>query len=330
MIRNPIPGGRRRAATRHAAILAGATLLVAALLLAGDWRLSARPAPDAAHPPAPAAPAQPAPAVVDWHPAEPREGTLFQVRVAGGAPAVRHVAGSFAGEPLHFRAEDDALIALAAAPLDSAGPRVLVLEIMHADGSVDRREAEVPVLGGEYRMQRLAVAPQFGRPQPEEIQRRIREEGARARAVSAASHATPRLWEAPFVGPRESRITSGYGHGRMFNDQVQSRHTGVDFAGAVGAPVRAPARGIVALVDDFFLGGGVIYIDHGAGLVTGYLHLSRKDVAEGDVVEPGQVIGAVGATGRVTGPHLHWIVRYGGHSVDGLTLLALGQERVGG
>jgi murein DD-endopeptidase MepM/ murein hydrolase activator NlpD len=108
----------------------------------------------------------------------------------------------------------------------------------------------------------------------------------------------------------------------MFNGQVQSRHTGTDFAGAVGAPIRAPARGIVALVDDFYLGGGVIYIDHGAGLVTGYLHLSAKDVREGDVVEPGQVIGRVGATGRVTGPHLHWIVRYGGHTVDAMTLLA--------
>jgi murein DD-endopeptidase MepM/ murein hydrolase activator NlpD len=77
----------------------------------------------------------------------------------------------------------------------------------------------------------------------------------------------------------------------------------------------------VALVGEFYLGGGVLYIDHGAGLVTGYLHLSAHDVEEGDRVERGQIIARVGATGRVTGPHLHWIVRYGGHSVDGLTLL---------
>jgi murein DD-endopeptidase MepM/ murein hydrolase activator NlpD len=141
------------------------------------------------------------------------------------------------------------------------------------------------------------------------------------RAVSDGSHDTPRMWEPPILAPRDSRITSGFGHGRMFNDEVQSRHTGTDFAGAVGAPVRAPARGVVALVDDFYLGGGVIYLDHGAGLVTAYLHLSAKDVAEGDVVERGDVIGRVGATGRVTGPHLHWIVRYGRHTVDGLSLL---------
>jgi murein DD-endopeptidase MepM/ murein hydrolase activator NlpD len=141
--------------------------------------------------------------------------------------------------------------------------------------------------------------------------------------VSTRSHETPRMWELPFVAPRESRITSGFGHGRVFNGQVQSRHTGTDFAGAVGAPVRAPARGIVALVDDFYLGGGVIYIDHGAGLVTAYLHLSAKEAAEGDVVERGQMIGRIGATGRVTGPHLHWIVRYGGHTVDAMSLVNL-------
>jgi murein DD-endopeptidase MepM/ murein hydrolase activator NlpD len=85
--------------------------------------------------------------------------------------------------------------------------------------------------------------------------------------------------------------------------------------------VVAPARGWVALVDSFYLGGNVLYIDHGAGLVTGYLHLSEHLVEMGDTVEAGQTIARVGATGRVTGPHLHWIVRYGFRSLDGQTLL---------
>ena len=102
--------------------------------------------------------------------------------------------------------------------------------------------------------------------------------------------------------PRDSRITSGFGSGREFNGQVQSRHTGTDFAGAVGTPVRAAARGVVALADTFYLAGRVIYIDHGEGLVSAYFHLSRHDVAAGDTVQAGQVIGQVGATGRVTGP----------------------------
>lgn len=252
------------------------------------------------------------------------EGTLFTITVEGGDPGVTSAAATFGGERLHFHGENGVLRAMAAAPLDSAGSRALAVDVTHADGSRQRQAHEVMVTPGDYRMERLSVAPQFGQPQPEHIQRRTREEAARARAVSEGSHNTPRMWELPFVAPRESRITSGFGHGRMFNGQVQSRHNGVDFAGAVGTPVRAPARGVVALVDDFYLGGGVIYIDHGAGLVTGYLHLSAKDVREGDTVEPGQVIGRVGATGRVTGPHLHWIVRYGGHTVDGMTLLSWG------
>jgi biotin carboxyl carrier protein len=267
-----------------------------------------------------------APATVRWLPEEVREGTIFTIYVEGGEPVVQAVAGEFAGERLHFHADSAGVLsALAAAPLDSAGARQLQLVVTHVDGSRDERAIPVEVQAGEYRMERLSVAPQFGQPASEAVQQRMREEAARARAVSAASHETPRMWELPFVAPRESRITSGFGHGRVFNDQVQSRHTGTDFAGAVGAPIRAPARGRVALVDDFHLGGGVIYIDHGAGLVTAYLHLSAKDVQEGDIVEAGQVIGRVGATGRVTGPHLHWIVRYGGHTVDAMSLLAAGQ-----
>jgi murein DD-endopeptidase MepM/ murein hydrolase activator NlpD len=309
------------------AVVVGAVLVVAALTAIG---LGLVPLPGGAGASAPiameAAPRLPAvPATVRWQPEDVREGTIFTIIVAGGEPGVRSVGGEFGGERLHFPADSAGILsALAAAPLDSAGSRQLRLAITHADGSRDERAVTIAVRTGEYRMERLSVAPQFGQPASEAVQQRMREEAARARAVSAASHDTPRMWELPFVAPRESRITSGFGHGRMFNDQVQSRHTGTDFAGAVGAPIRAPARGRVALVDDFYLGGGVIYIDHGAGLVTGYLHLSGKDVQEGDVVEAGQVIGRVGATGRVTGPHLHWIVRYGGHTVDGLSLLAAG------
>ena len=96
---------------------------------------------------------------------------------------------------------------------------------------------------------------------------------------------------------------------------------GTDYAGAVGAPIRAANRGVVRLVDRFFLGGNVVYIDHGEGLVTAYLHLSKHRVAEGDTVQRGQVVGEVGATGRVTGPHLHWIARYGAVTVDPQSLL---------
>jgi hypothetical protein len=299
-----------------------------AVLLAWQWRIG--PSAPPAYPtvvaaePASLLPARPAvPATVRWTPILVVEGTLFSIVVEGGDPGVSAASGSFGGEPLHFAPrEDGSLVALAAAPLDSIGARTLRVELTLADGATDARDVDIPVDRGAYSMQRLTVAPEFGRPQPPEIQERIDEESARAFEVSRRSHDTPRMWMPPFAPPRESRITSGFGHGRTFNGEVQSRHTGTDFAGAVGTPVHAPARGVVALVDEFYLGGRVVYIDHGAGLVTGYLHLSEQFVTEGQVVESGQAIGRIGATGRVTGPHLHWIVRYGPHSVDGLSLLS--------
>jgi murein DD-endopeptidase MepM/ murein hydrolase activator NlpD len=264
-----------------------------------------------------------APATIRWSPARVVEGTLISIIIEAGDPRVRAAAGTFGGQPLHFEPrEAGVLVALAAAPLDSVGPRPLRVELTLADDHRDSRVLEIPIERGTYALQRLTVAPEFGQPQPPEIQRRIEAESARAFEISRLSHGTPRMWEPPFVAPREGRITSGFGHGRTFNGQVQSRHTGTDFAGAVGTPVRAPARGRVALVENFYLGGRVIYLDHGAGLVTGYLHLSEQLARQGEIVERGQVIGRVGATGRVTGPHLHWIVRYGPHSVDGMSLLS--------
>jgi murein DD-endopeptidase MepM/ murein hydrolase activator NlpD len=125
-------------------------------------------------------------------------------------------------------------------------------------------------------------------------------------------------------------VTSEFGSGRVFNGRVTSRHLGVDFRGAVGEPVRAANRGVVALVDNFFLAGNVIYIDHGGGVVTSYFHLSKPLVAVGDTVTRGQQIGLVGSTGRVTGPHLHWAARYGTVTVNPLDLLSLDRKWYGG
>jgi murein DD-endopeptidase MepM/ murein hydrolase activator NlpD len=94
----------------------------------------------------------------------------------------------------------------------------------------------------------------------------------------------------------------------------------------MGDIVVAAARGIVELVDEFELAGNVVYMNHGGGLVTAYFHMSEQLVAEGDTVETGTPIGRVGATGRVTGPHLHWVVRYGRTSVDGRSLIAVAGE----
>jgi murein DD-endopeptidase MepM/ murein hydrolase activator NlpD len=131
-----------------------------------------------------------------------------------------------------------------------------------------------------------------------------------------------KLWRGAFLKPNNGPITSGYGIRRYYNGVFAKDyyHRGVDYAGAYGSPVVAPAAGRVALVGQankgFQLHGNTVGIDHGQGVTSIYLHLSRINVKEGDVVKPGQVIGAVGATGAATGPHLHWGLYVNGLSVD--------------
>jgi murein DD-endopeptidase MepM/ murein hydrolase activator NlpD len=131
------------------------------------------------------------------------------------------------------------------------------------------------------------------------------------------------MWRMSFERPRPGPITSVFGVPRVLNGTVRSRHYGVDFAGKMGASVRAANRGVVALVADLYYSGTTVIIDHGAGLLTGYFHLSRVLVAQGDTIERGQLLGRVGASGRVTRPHLHWFGAYGGVTVDPLDLLRL-------
>ncbi len=260
---------------------------------------------------------------ISWEPTAPRQGALFRAHVSG-VPAGAALSGVVAGEALHFAPvpESQDAESFAAAPIDAGDS--LSIEVRCTTGErTDTLRARLAATHGEYPVERLSVAPTFGRPPDSALAARIRRESDRATAVAVSSHDTPRLWEEPFLRPRDSRITSGFGRGREFNGTITSRHMGTDFAGATGAPVRAANRGVVRIVGRFYYGGNVVYVDHGAGLTSAYLHLSRQLVAEGDTVERGQVIGRVGATGRVTGPHLHLIMRYGRVTVDPLSLFAI-------
>lgn len=260
---------------------------------------------------------------VSFSPARPRQGALFTVIVRPDGMA-SDVEGRVAGEPLHFERDSTGrFTALAAVPVDSIGTLGVTIVVLGED-IADTSVRTIPIEKGDFRLERLTVAPRFGRAPDSVTRARMADEGRRAREVAIATHATPRLWEPPFQRPRPGRVTSPFGRGRQFNGQVTSQHLGTDFAGAVGAPVRAVNRGVVRIVDAFFLGGNVVYLDHGAGLLSAYLHLSKADVAVGDTVERGDVVGRVGATGRVTGPHLHLIARFGTVTVDPMSLLSLG------
>jgi hypothetical protein len=237
------------------------------------------------------------------------------------------VEGEAAGEPLHFDHVEGRFVALLGIPLEGGDTLPVILRLSRQT-RVDSALVGLVVRHPSYPSERLTVPPRMVQ-YDSATRARLDSELARAREVSRRSHDTPRLWSLPVTQPRGSRVTSGYGGAREFNGQVASRHMGTDFAGAVGAPVVAAARGVVALVADFYLAGRAVYLDHGAGLVTGYFHLSRALVAEGDTVQAGQRIGAVGRSGRVTGPHLHWIMRYGAISVDPMTLVELGRDGAG-
>jgi Peptidase family M23 len=259
-------------------------------------------------------------------PAAPMRGALVWLEVQddwsrNDLSRITAIEGEAAEEPLHFEEVDRGFLAPMGIPLEGGDTVVVTLRVSRPE-RLDSSVVVIPVLQPNHPRERLTVPPRM--VQYDSATRlRIESELTQAREVSLRSHQTPRLWSLPLTLPRDSRITSGYGGAREFNGRVTSRHMGTDFAGAVGTPVVAAARGVVALVADFYLAGRAIYLDHGAGLVTGYFHLSQADVAEGDTVSAGQRIGAVGRTGRVTGPHLHWIMRYGAISVDPMTLVQL-------
>jgi murein DD-endopeptidase MepM/ murein hydrolase activator NlpD len=127
-----------------------------------------------------------------------------------------------------------------------------------------------------------------------------------------------RWWEYPFRWPIEASVTSYFGSRRSYGAGFTSYHEGTDFQGETGAPVLAPASGVVVLAEPLVVRGNAILIDHGWGVVSGYWHLSRIDVAVGQQVAPGDPIGALGNTGLSTGPHLHWELWVNGKAVSAL------------
>lgn len=260
---------------------------------------------------------------VAWRPAVPLQGSLVvigvEVRESDGVRAVR---GELAGEPLHFERIDGWFRAIGGVPLGNGTRLTARVVIERADGAQDTLTGRLPVGPRRVRSERLRIDPRFLQP-PESLLPRIQAERELIRELKRRAHDTPRLWRAAFVRPRPGPVTSGFGTARVLNGRVRSRHLGVDFDGEVGDSVLATNGGVVAYAGDMYYSGTTIFIDHGAGLLTAYLHLSRSVVATGDSVGPGQLIGRVGASGRVTGPHLHWLADYGNINVDPVDLLSL-------
>lgn len=201
-------------------------------------------------------------------------------------------------------------------PLDS-GAKSLVLKARTQDGR--QAEARVALFDKKRPVQALRVDKKYVDP-PAAVQERIRKD--REKAGKALDNYSPeRLWTAPFARPVPGGVSSKFGLKRVFNDQPRGVHRGLDLRGAEGTPILACADGRVVLADDLYFSGNAVYIDHGQGVFTSYLHMSRILVRPGDVVRRGQVIGKVGSTGRVTGPHLHLSLIVLGQAVDPEPLL---------
>jgi hypothetical protein len=190
-----------------------------------------------------------------------------------------------------------------------------------ADGATVSCSLMVTVHTGKFPTEHLKVENQYVQPDPEQ-QKRAEEDGKKMRAIYDT--VTPeRLWDGKFQWPLKDVTTGGnFGRRRVLNGEARSPHSGVDFPAAAGTPVFASQAGKVVLAEELYYSGNTVVIDHGYGIYTLYCHFSKIEAAAGDMVKAGTEIGLVGATGRVTGPHLHWGLTIQHARVNGMQIVA--------
>ncbi len=247
-------------------------------------------------------------------------GSPELIRVS--APLAESIDGEWLGHKFEFfRLHGGEWIALAGVDVEAPiGPSTLHITETKRGEKIDRSE-QIVIRVARYRTGTLSVAPKFVEPGPDAL-KEIEEQSKLKAKVFAASAAEP-LWRGDFHAPVNAQATDSFGTRRMFNKRLASIHKGADFHAAMGTPVHAGNSGVVVLARPLYYEGNCVIIDHGMGLFTLSMHFSRIDVREGQRVNKGDVLGLSGATGRVTGPHLHWAVRWEGAYLDPLKLLKL-------
>ncbi|MFD1949195.1 M23 family metallopeptidase [Sphingomonas arantia] len=237
------------------------------------------------------------------------EGAVRQGGLLRGVAPVGTVELTLDGEPLAMAPDRRFLIGL-----DRDAPPAARLVATHADGGQSVRV--LVVRRGDWRVQSLPTLPKATPRTPTEVARR-NAELAQIVAARATVHATDGWRQTP-VWPVTGRISGVFGSQRIYAGEPGAYHGGVDIARPTGTPVASPLDGVVVLAAavPFSLEGHLLLIDHGMGLGSAFLHLSRIDVRVGDRVTRGQTVGAIGATGRATGPHLHWAMTWNGRRID--------------
>jgi murein DD-endopeptidase MepM/ murein hydrolase activator NlpD len=252
--------------------------------------------------------ASPRDAMVRWNPRPVFNGApvLFRSMSFSGP-------GSWLGKAIEFRPDGDAFSALAGVNL-SRSPGHYPLGL--GDETID-----ILVIRRAYPFSTIIVPQKFIEP-PKEVQKQIDEEVAIKQSVFESSRPN-RLWQGPFVAPTNTSYTSSFGMRRTYNGRTLGVHQGLDYKAALGTQVAAANFGRIVIARDMYFEGGLIVIDHGESIFTLYMHLSEFLVKEGANIEKGDPIGRSGSSGRVTGPHLHFGVRWQGAYLEPSTLLGL-------
>ena len=246
-------------------------------------------------------------------------GEIVRVDVSSASCALSQPAATFLDQKIAFAAsspEKKSWSGWLVIPLDrKPGTVDVVVESSCADGG-ERQEVRHPldVLPKAFTEQKLDVESKYVNP-PKAALVRIEKEKKRLAAVYARRTPIPAS-ASPFVLPVPGDPTSEFGSRRILNGVPKAPHPGIDLRAAKGTPVAAAGGGVVAIAADLYYSGNTVILDHGAGLFTVYAHLSKIEVKEGATVKEGERLGLSGATGRVTGPHLHWGGRVGGEIFD--------------
>ena len=258
------------------------------------------------------------PLLVSFAPATLHPGDVARVDV-GGVNGRERITGSVLGQDLafHYDERQQTWRALVGVDLDTKAGAYQLRIGRDAGAAVATRTLRV--VPKQFRVRRLSVPGGFVDPPPEALAQIARDS---ASLTEAYARVTPRQWSGHFVLPVDGRPTSNFGTRSYYNGQRRSPHAGVDFVGEPGTPVRAANHGRVVVAASMYFTGNTIVIDYGDRLFSVFAHLSELRAKVGDTVEPATIVGLVGATGRVTGPHLHWSVRLNGARVDPLSLVA--------
>jgi murein DD-endopeptidase MepM/ murein hydrolase activator NlpD len=253
------------------------------------------------------------------------QGSLLLVEVKSAKP-LAEVQGDWGGRSVPFWrdvASEAQRKALLGVDLEKApGEYELKVTGQTESGEKFSCRSQVTVRQGRFATEKLQVGKQFVEPSPEQI-KRAEEEGKKLRDIF--DRVTPeRLWDGNFRMPLDG-VTTGtnFGRRRILNGNPGSPHSGMDLPATTGTPVRATQRGRVVLAEELYFAGNTVVVDHGLGIYTLYGHLSEIAVKVGDDLEAGAVLGKVGATGRVTGPHLHWGLKVERARVNPLELVRL-------